>query len=362
VKKVILLFIVWRIFLFAVAATSPLFIKQFGARFPYYHERLIATGLPHFIWSFGNFDGVHYLGIAKDAYAAQYTQAFFPLYPILIKIGSFVTFGNLLISALLISNASFLVALLIFYKLISETYDSKVAFWSVIFLLSFPTSFFFGAVYTEGLFFLLLIYAFYLTQKGKKWQSAMLGAFASLTRLVGIFLLPALVAKRGFKNSLPLLLVPMGLVIYMVFLQIKFNNPFYFLTSQAIFGQERLSGGIVLLPQVIFRYLKILLTTNGLPRLNAIFELMAVIWVFTALTLAIKKVKAKWLIFSFFVAIIPTLTGTFASMPRYILIAFPIYLIPAFIKSTKIKIVLVLLSTALLAIVTTFFTQGYWVA
>src|SRR3989344_6054008 len=124
-KHVIVAFLIWRILLFLTAAVSPSVIPQFGARFPYYQERLIATGLPHFVWSFGNFDGVHYLGIAKNAYADQYTQVFFPLYPALIKLVSYLTLGNLLISALLISNVASLFALIIFYKLISQSHDKK---------------------------------------------------------------------------------------------------------------------------------------------------------------------------------------------------------------------------------------------
>lgn len=361
-KKIVILFLIWRIFLFAVAGASPLFIHQFGARFPYSQERLVATKLPHFIWSFGNFDGVHYLGIAKEAYAAQYTQAFFPLYPILIKSVSFLTFGNLLVSALLVSNISFLVSLLIFYKLIAQVHDEKIAFWSILFLLSFPTSFFFGAVYSESIFFFFTVSAFYLAQKEKIWQASALGALASLTRLFGIFLAPALFFKKRLKSQIPLLFVPSGLIAYMIFLKVRFNNPFYFLTSQQIFGQERLSNGIILLPQVLFRYFKILISTHGLPLASATFELISTLWVLSALILAFKKVKLEWLIFSFLVIVTPTLTGTLASMPRYILIAFPIYLVPAFVKSSKVKIVFIVLSTAVLAITTTLFTQGYWVA
>lgn len=363
-KKIIILFLIWRAFLFIVAGASPLFINQFGARFPYYQERLVDTKLPHFIWSFGNFDGVHYLGIAQDAYAAQYTQAFFPLYPIVIRAFSWITFDSLLLSALLVSNLAFLASLIIFYKLIDKILSPKIAFWSVLFLLAFPTSFYFGAVYTEGLFFLLIISAFYLAQIGKTWQASTVGALATATRLVGIFLVPSLLFKKNIKSILPLAVVPLGFILYVIFLQWKFNDPFYFLTSQQVFGQERLNAGIVLLPQVIFRYLKILLTTSGLNFANALFELLATLLALIVLigALKIKKLKPQWLIFSFLAVITPTLTGTLASMPRYILVAFPIYIVAASISSPKIKIALIALSAVILTIATALFTQGYWVA
>src|SRR3989344_5783719 len=149
-KKICLYFLIWRLALFALAYISPSIIPNFGARFPYYQERLIGTGLPHFIWSWGNFDGVHYLGIAKDGYAHQFTQAFFPLYPILIRLLSWITNINELAACLLLSNLAFLAGLTVFYKLIKENFDQKIALWSSIFLLAFPTSFYFGAVYTES--------------------------------------------------------------------------------------------------------------------------------------------------------------------------------------------------------------------
>lgn len=363
-KKIIYLFILWRITLFIIAAIAPLIVPpNFGHSFPYWQERLISSGLPYLLWSFGNFDGVHYLGIAKDAYAAQYTQAFFPVYPLFIKIASYITFGNLIIAGLLISNTAFLAGFILFYKLTSKIYNDKIALWSCIFLLSFPTSFFFGAIYTEGLFFLLIIAFFYLINKKKYWQAAAVGAFASATRLVGLFLSPFVGAgRRQLKFFLLVLIVPLGFLAYVLYLQIKFDNPLYFLSSQSIFGQERLTVGIVLLPQVFFRYFKILLTTSGLSLISAILELSSTIFALVMLVIAIKKVKFEWVGFSFLAVLIPTLTGTLASMPRYILIAFPIYIVLASIKNIMVKLFIVSVFLLLSILLVSLFTQGYWVA
>ena len=376
VIKILTAFLFWRLLLFLVAFFSPLLIPQFGAKFPYYQERLIATGLPHFIWSFGNFDGVHYLGIAQDGYAYQFTQVFFPLYPILIKMFSYITFGNFLISGLLISNLFFFCGLIIFFKLIREVYDEKIALWSCFFLLSFPTSFYFGAVYTEGLFFLLIISTFYLFYRERILLASIVGSFASATRLIGLFLTPSLALKRNFKSLIPLLIIPLGFLAYVLYLKIEFNNPLYFLSAQTVFGQERSTAGIVLLPQVFWRYLKILTTTNGLVFANAAFELLSTIFALSLLLIAFKqsfstnkqsfssnkKIKIEWLVFGLIAILTPTLTGTLASMPRYILVAFPIYIVLAHLKNLKVKILIITISIILLIVTTTLFTQGYWVA
>jgi len=348
--------------LFIIAFFANIIISDFGNQFPYSQEVLISTGFPNWAWSFGNFDGVHYLRIAQDGYAYQFTQAFFPLYPILIRLVSYVTFGNFVIAALLISNTAFLAGLIIFYKLITKNFNEKIAFWGCLFLLTFPTSFYFGAVYTEGISFFIIVLAFYLFEKNKILLSSIVGSFASATRLVGLFLAPSLVKRPEIKSLIPLLIVPLGLIAYMTYLTVEFNKPFYFLTAQSIWGQERSTTGIVLLPQVFWRYFKILVTTSGLPLFNAILELAATIFALIALTIATKRVKREWLIFSWLAILTPTLTGTLASMPRYILVAFPIFIVTAFIKSSRLKAALLIIFIALQAILVTLFTRGYWVA
>lgn len=359
--KILCLFCVWRIGLFAIAFASPFFLPKFGGTFPYY-QQLQLTRLPHFIWSFANFDGVHYLQIARDGYANEFTQAFFPLYPLLLRVIDSQTIRYLLIEGLIISNACFLIGLIFFFKLVSENYDKKIAFWALIFLLTFPTSFYFGAVYTEGLFFALTMAAFYLTHKNRILWASLAGLFASATRLIGVLLAPSLYFTTNIKKKYFVFLIPLGLIFYMLFLYINFGNPLLFLTSQEIFGQGRTSTSIVLPPQVLYRYLKILITSSGLPLFNAVFELLATLFAFLLLLLNLKVLKREWLIFSLSSLLVPALTGTLTSMPRYALVAFPIFITLANLKSNPLKWALAAIFLILLFCTTTLFTQGYWVA
>lgn len=359
-KKIIVLFIIWRILLFLFAFIAPLIIPSFGNRFPYV-ELLKSSYLPNWLWSFGNFDGVHYLGIAQHAYSYQYTQAFFPLYPIIIKIASYLTLGNYLLAALIVSNIFFLCTLLLFYKFVALKYHQKTAFWSCIFLSAFPTSFYFGAVYTESLFLFLIICSFYLYEKEKLWQSYLVSALSSGTRLIGLFVAPFLIKKKKLWFY-PFLVVPLGFLAYVLYLKIEFNNPLYFLSSQEIFGQARSTNHIVLLPQVFFRYLKIILTTSGLTLMTALFELGSTIFAYLVLMFSYKKIDFRYLAFAFVAITIPTFTGTLASMPRYILVAFPIYIYLAMIKNIYLKCLILTIFIIVLFIATILFVRGYWVA
>lgn len=360
---VFLLFVIWRIFLFIISLISPLIINAYKINFPYLGV-ISESGLPYWIWPFAGFDGVHYLRLAREGYAnLQFTQAFLPIYPILIKLTSIITFGNFLMAGLLISNLAFLAGLLLFYKLVEKNFNGKTAIWSTVFLLSFPTSFYFGSVYTEGLFFLLIMASFYLYGQKKIWPAVFIGSLAAATRLAGVFLSFVLIREFKVKNIIPLAIIPLGLIAYMIYLKIFFNNALYFLTAQSAFGQSRSAGHIVLLPQVFWRYLKIIATIpESLALFSAVYELTSVIFVITLLIMATKSVKREWLVFSWLAILTPTLTGTFTSMPRYIVIAFPIYIVLAKAKSDAIKIILIVLLTSMLTLSTILFTRGYWVA
>lgn len=388
-------FAIWRALLFVVAGFGASF-WAFLPRFPYSEIFLTNSGYPSWIWSWANFDGVHYLTIAKSGYWAQFTQVFFPLFPILLGfVDKILFFVNPIINGLLISNFCLFIALVIFSKLLFIDYKSNHIKWMILFVLIIPASFYFGSLYTESLFFLFVISSFLAARKKRWWLSGILGALASATRLVGIFLLPALlwewykdkykVQSSKFKvaaNSLnpyhkflnfafcilhsPILyLVPLGLVAYMVYLQIAFGDWLYFWHVQPVFGGERSGSSIILLPQVIWRYIKIL---TSIPIAKESFwipllELTSTISTIVLLLIAhIRKVRLSYLIFSWFAVLTPTLTGTFSSMPRYILVAFPIFIVLGLIKSRPFKILLSVICLMLSVILTILFTRGHWVS
>lgn len=375
IGNILLIFLVWRFILFFIAYIGPFVVREWGNRFPYAKEHLISTSLPYWIWSWGNFDGVHYLTIAKSFYSAYYTQTFFPFYPLTIRFLAKLLFNNYFISAFIIANLSFLASLFIFRKLLLlDKYSDKFIFWVIIFLLFFPTSFYFGSIYTESLFLLFVVTSFYFARE-KKWLFAgFVGMFAAATRLLGLFLFFALLVEYFFQNQAkkktitPLFfisLIPLGLIFYMIFLKIKFDDSLLFWHAQPAFGAERLGRGIIFPPQVIFRYFKILITVDfkTLPFWNALFELVSFLFAVLMLVIAhIKKIRLSYLVFAWLSLITPVLTGTLSSMPRYILIVFPIFIVFGFLKKVWLKFVILVLSGIILTIAVILFTRGYWLS
>lgn len=386
IKKILALFLFWRLSLFFISFLASFLIPTFGGNFPYYNVVLMPTNLPSWIWGFGNFDGVHYLRIAQNGYNAQFVQAFFPLYPLLIrflnlfpKIEALDTQiyvdPSFFFTAILLSNVVFLLALVLFYKLIRIDFNEKIAFGSLILLLAFPTSFYFGTIYTESLFLFLVLGAIYFSRRGNFLFAGIFSALASATRIFGLLLFLVLLFEiycrfktRKIINGeltkviLGVLLVPFGTLLYMLYLKLNFDNPFYFLTAQPAFGAQR-SENLILLPQVIYRYFKIFMSVPLQSPLffNAILEFSFTVIPLVTLAIFFKKIRISYILFTLGCLILPTLTGTFSSMPRYCLMGFLLlpYITQAIGRYYKF---LISLFVTLGIILLSLFTRGYWVA
>lgn len=368
--------VIWRLFILVVSFVAIQLIP-FKYSFPYTERLLEPQGHPLF-WSLANFDGVHYLGIADNGYFAQFTQAFFPLYPLLIKLNSYLI-QNHIVSGYLISISSLIAFTYLLHKLITLDYSHKIATKTLFYYLIFPTSFFFAAVYTESIFMLFVIGSLYSARK-KRWLLAgLLGGLASATRLFGILLLPTLIIELWLQNkkkSLPTLiktgwtsiasisLSASGLLLYMRYLSINFSDAFYFLNAQPAFGAQRTAEKLILLYQVFWRYLKMLFTVDVKSLLYfTVAQEVTVSLVFLALSIiAFKKTRLSYAIFGLLAYIMPTLTGTFSSMPRYVLVIFPAFIVLAQIKQPWLKKIIIAFSVLLLVINISLFTRGYWVA
>src|SRR3990167_10376612 len=179
--------------------------------------------------SLGNWDGGHYLGIAESGYSEKFQYAFFPLYPLVIKALNQIT-QNYLLAAILISVAATFLGLHLLYKLVAGDFDKKIAEKAILALLFFPTSFFFLTAYSEGLFFLLTIAAFYFLRTRKLFWAVVFASLASATRLSGLAVVLGLIIEvyltEGInKKNWYILLSPLGFLIYCYFLYTNTGDP-----------------------------------------------------------------------------------------------------------------------------------------
>jgi len=138
-------------------------------------------------WASG-WDAFHYLKLAAEGYTHNDSScAFYPLFPILIRSVAPVFAGNHIWAGLVLSNIFSVAALCLFYRLVSEKFDSKVARFALLSLLAFPTAMFFSVIYTESLFFLELMVLFWALHKNRAGFAAGAAFLMPLTRAIGVF-------------------------------------------------------------------------------------------------------------------------------------------------------------------------------
>lgn len=325
--------------------------------------------LPHsgkfdnnFFGSLSNWDGGHFIGIAKTGYSEKFQYAFFPLYPMLVKALNQLT-QNYLVSGILISSVSFFFGLHILYKLVRIDFEKKIAEKTILAFLFFPASFFLLTVYSEGLFFLLIIAAFYFLRQNKLFWTTVFIALASATRLVGLAAVLALwidvFARQGLSSkNWFILFAPLGFIVYCIFLYQQTGDPFYFITAENHWQRTLATPGVG-----FWETLKNLFS-GGFSALNfsVLLDLIFAIFGVGFAMRSFRFLPVSFAIYSLLSVTAPLFTPTLSSMPRFLLPIFPLFILVALIKNPYLQLVFQMISLVLLGIFTAFFAAGYWVA
>ena len=101
--KILLIVFIWRIGLLLLGGFADVHLDYLPS-FPYYDSLLANYNLPRWLYSWANFDGVHYLTIVQKGYIGTgLIQAFFPLYPGVVKFLSYFV-PNQVIAGFLVSS------------------------------------------------------------------------------------------------------------------------------------------------------------------------------------------------------------------------------------------------------------------
>src|SRR5712692_1519953 len=204
-------------------------------------------------------------------------------------------------AGLLLSNLCFYLALVLLYCLVADDFTPAVARRTLIYLTFTPYGLFFFAGYTESLFVLLCVATFLLWQRGclssclsvaslkvisatplarldcvsaemqgvrtqcvgktdknrqlDWWYAGLLGFLAALTRSAGFILgvpfliiylqrfwMPSEPNRHSWRNKLnafvPILLLPLGLLVYILYLYYTKGNPFILSSQEAIWQRH----------------------------------------------------------------------------------------------------------------------------
>jgi hypothetical protein len=370
VREVLIDFVATRAAIILIAELAAVIIGQRAGTHVQESKHLLLA-----VW--GRWDAVHYLDIATRGYYGV-DMAFFPLYPLLIRIIGTLA-GSHLIAGLLISNACFFFGLLFLYKLLEHEFDRGVARRAIFYVSIFPSAVFFSAVYTESLFFMLTVASFYYLRAHRWWLAGALGFFAALTRVEGVLLaVPFLI--EWFAHFLPRLhaspanrservragaslgaagLIPLGLATYMAYLWVLRADPLYFSHVQVHWNRHLAMPWV----SIIDSFHKMVHAPNGQGVANQSLELAFTFLMIAVLVGGWRSLRPTYIAYMGLSILVPLSTSSLMSMPRFALVLFPMFAILArWGERPWVNNVILAFSLPLLGLFTILFTNWYWVA
>ena len=253
-----------------------------------------------------------------------------PLWPFLIRLFSFLTFGHYLIAGLILANTLSIAGLLLFHKLVREDLGERVATMALLFLLAFPGSIFFSFVYSENLFFFLAILFFVFLRRSNYLGASVAGLFMVLTRLVGIFCLVPLAwhlyeNRRKLSSWLYCLVPLIGVVIYLIVMDYFTGNPLEGIQAQQYYNPNLSAHKIF---DIVGFVKSFFVSLEFHDYSNSPVDRVWFVWFLATLPFIWKRSKTLFF-FAFFVGLIPAMTLNFVAYTRYFLIVFPAFIVTA---------------------------------
>jgi Gpi18-like mannosyltransferase len=199
--------------------------------------------------SWERWDTIWYEHIAHAGYASKPSStAFFPLYPMLIRLTDVACPGGTPAATLVVSMLTCYAALVLTHRLTAEVLGERIARRTACYLFAFPTGFFLAAGYNESLFIALCAGSLYCMHRSQWWPAGALASLAGATRITGFILLVAFLyeylRQRGFSwrriqpDILALALAPLGLSAYAGYCWKTFGDPLYFQKAQAAWNRS----------------------------------------------------------------------------------------------------------------------------
>jgi hypothetical protein len=370
VRDALLLAVVSRVMLFALVWLSLRVIPRLPPYAGQGNDSLLPKHPSLDGWT--RWDAIHYVAIASDGYPDGNGVAFFPLFPLLIRVmvsvvGAPATAANLAAAGIAIANLCFILAVPLLARLTANRFGEEAGRTAALLLCITPFGFFFSAAYTESTFLLLALATFTFAQRGQWSWAALAAGLASATRLFGLALVPALLimAWRRPARSRDLvtiaLLGPAGTLAYFAYCGWTLGNPAAPLDAQEDWGGWNLR---------FWHYVKLLslhprATLWGDPRelsivLNvaiAALFLMTLPWVWRLLDPGLAL---------FTTTVLGQVFVSWVSLGRYLLPAVGVYIIGGFLLTRPgwrgwPRDAIVLGSAILLGVLAVLYSHGYWI-
>jgi hypothetical protein len=342
-----------------------------------------------FLSYWAHWDGAWYTEIATEGYDARApaSTAFFPVFPMIMRVGSALGGGPAL-WGILISLVATTFALYFLYRIAEKFRGKDTARATTLTFAFFPTAFFLNAPFTEALFVASAAGAYWSAYVRRDMLLAgLLGALAAATRNSGVLLLIPLLyewlrhrEEFGWRGLWEMALVPTGLLGYMASLWVRFGDPMIFAQAQTDYWGRELTNPLTTFEEAwiaageSMSYLldpaPLFLDPSAGPTLEASGAVNVAFLILFLILMGIgfAVLPPGLSMFSFVVMLVHILTPSplipLLGLPRFVLEAFPLFLVLGLLLSRS-RLALgawLLVSGGLGMALTTLFVTWRWVA
>ena len=309
---------------------------EYGWIWKYFLDPRITGHQPHVLDLLFPSDAQIYLKIAKDWYQTPFFLTWLPLYPFVVRAFDYLI-HNIRISALVVSNLSFYLSLLMILVMTKRHFGSKTAWIAVTLMLFFPYSLYLHTGHSESIFLLMTVLAFFFFEKRNYLAMATFASLACIARPYGIIVVIAIavsfiieICKGKFnKGMILVVLSPVSLFLFS-----RFN---YKMTGDWLYWIHRRSelsvGGSISLQN--FWHLNLESASRHLTVELVTFFIFLIIILASAFHKETRNKYYNYWLFAFFLIIVPLAMNNLIGYGRYVAAAFPIFVLFAIFIQRK---------------------------
>jgi hypothetical protein len=320
---------------------------------------------------FNQWDTPHYLKIADHGYRAggdeQFFIVFFPLYPLLVHIFTYV-FREPLLAALCIGNAAYIFSVFYLYRLTLLDFEENIAFRAILYFSLFPSAFSLHMAYTDSTYIACALGCFYAARHSR-WKTAAAWGFAAASAKVVGFLIfiPLLVEyfeqkKWKFREASPVIFLFFAPILpfigHALLSKALQGNAFNFIQFQYTHWGQKLSwpweGFMSAFKSLPWRSPSEKVTVSFWEMLSGIAAYLFV-WV------SWKKLRLSYTVYAGIMVVALTSKSFWMSLSRHTLHLFPLYIgLAVLIKKETTHYAFLFFSILFYGLFLGLFIQGKW--
>lgn len=285
-------------------------------------------------------DGAWYMRIVREGYPRVVVDpvtyfvpdaraAFFPLYPMVVRVADRLLPGGDVFAALSVTAALGMLATLLVGVLTRRLFGDAAAHKAMIVFLLFPGSFVLSYAYTEALLIVLAAACLWCLL-AERWVAAgVLAALGTATRPNGVALIAACavaafiaIRRRGDWSALcAALFAPLGFVVFQVWLGLHAGEPAVWLRVQRQAWDEGIGFGRRALSDTLSAIADPLASPTKVLTAASVAATIWLVWMAWK-----RRVPAALNAYSAVIIAMMLMPDTVTARPRFVLTAFPLFI------------------------------------